>query len=145
MKKRILSFLLVAVMLITILPMTAFAAEEEMSKEFKELLNEKGEFVINMVEPEEFDYDTVECARILYYEYGDVILDYESYDAENSTCNLSLNWEETHNVKIVYNYDSEIKEVADALVATFPDTGSDENYYFRVKDLELINYWLTRK
>ena len=74
MKKRILSFLLVAVMLITILPMTAFAAEEEMSKEFKELLNEKGEFVINMVEPEEFDYDTVECARILYYEYGDVIL-----------------------------------------------------------------------
>ncbi|MBR3771727.1 MAG: hypothetical protein IKL07_05610, partial [Clostridium sp.] len=111
------------------------------------LLNEKGEFVINMVEPEEgeeFDYRIAECARILYYEYGDIFLDVESYDASNSTCDLSLNFEETHNVKIVYNYDEEIKKVADELVATFPETGEEEEFYFRVKDLELINYWLTR-
>lgn len=51
MKKRILSFIIVAMMLVTMLPMTAFATETEMSEEFKALLNENGQFEMNSIIP----------------------------------------------------------------------------------------------
>ncbi|MBQ8627033.1 MAG: hypothetical protein IJ419_12805, partial [Agathobacter sp.] len=46
MKKRVLSFVLVVMMLITMLPMTAFAAETDMSDAFKAILNEEGKLLV---------------------------------------------------------------------------------------------------
>lgn len=143
MKKRILSFLLVAMMLVTMLPMTAFATQTEMSDEFKELLNEKGELVINAVKPitdEEKDFYMMEYMLILSnYE---VYVDTSTYDEENSTADVTY-WgetDETHNVKIVFNYDENVKLATNELVETLPD----EETVFMVSDMEIINYWMSR-
>ena len=144
MKKRILSFLLVAMMLVTMLPMTVFATEAEMSDEYKAILNEKGQYVVNTIVP------TTEYEKGMYlFEYvllmtdETVWVDDFTYDEETSTCDVTLigeNADETHNVEIVFNYDENVKKDIDALVTTFPT----EKTFFHVKDMELINYWLTR-
>jgi len=107
MKKRILSFLLVAMMLVTMLPMTVFATEAEMSDEYKAILNEKGQYVVNTIVP------TTEYEKAMYlFEYvllmtdETVWVDDFTYDEETSTCDVTLigeNADETHNVEIVFN------------------------------------------
>lgn len=145
MKKRILSFLLVVMMLVTMLPMTAFATENEMSDEFKALLNEKGQFEMNSVIPtterEEF---------LILQQYILAITDYcveievaGTYEEDVFKRNILLNTDEIfemHEVEIVFNYDENIKKDVDALVKTFPQ----EETFFYVRDMELINYWLSR-
>lgn len=144
MKKRILSFLLVAMMLVTMLPVTVFATETEMSTEFKSLLNANGEFVINAVEPktqEDLDFYLAEYIFIEHWiEYGDVYGFVETYDEETSTCDIYLNGE-VHNVKIVFNYDKDVAAWMDEVASAFPE----DIEHFYVKDMELFNYWLNKK
>lgn len=144
MKKRILSILLVAMMLVTLLPMTAFATEEEMSDEFKAILNEEGQYVVNTIVPTtEFEKGMYLFEYVLLMTDETVWVDDFTYDEETSTCDVTLVGEfvdETHNVEIVFNYDENVKNDIDALVTTFPE----EETFFHVKDMELINYWLTR-
>ena len=145
MKKRVFSFLLVVMMLVTMLPMTAFATESEMSDLFKSLLNEEGEFVINAVEPrteEERDFYLAEYIWIEHqYEYGDVFGYAETYDEETGTCDICLNGE-IHNVKIVFNYDPDVAAWIEDVASAFPD---DEEHRYEVKDMELLNFWLSLK
>lgn len=144
MKKRILSFLLVVMMLVTMLPMTAFAAEEEMSEEFKAILNEKGQYVINTVVPTtDFEVSMYLLEYVLLMSDETVWIEDVTYDPEDSTCVVTLSTDEIferHIVEIVFNYDENVKADLDALVETLPD----EEMFFEVRDLELINYWMTR-
>lgn len=145
MKKRIFSFLLVVMMLVTMLPVTAFADETEMSDLFKSLLNERGEFVIKAVEPqtqEDMDFYLAEYIWIEHNrEYGDVFGYAETYDKATSTCDIMLNGE-VHNVKVVFEYDPNVavwmNEVASGLL-------EDEEHRYEVKDMELLNFWLYKK
>ena len=144
MKKRILSFLLGVMMLVTMLPMTAYAAEEEMSDEFKAILNDKGQYVINTVVPTtDFEVSMYLFEYVLLMSDETVWIEDVTYDPEDSTCVVELSTEEIferHIVEIVFNYDEDVKADLDALVESLPD----EEVFFEVRDLELINYWMTR-
>lgn len=65
------------------------------------------------------------------------------YDEEEFKRNIFLftdEFDEMHEVEIVFNYDENIKKDVAALVKTFPQ----EETFFYVRDMELINYWLSR-
>lgn len=143
MKKKVFSFLLAAMMLVTMLPMTVFAANEQMSDEFKSYLNEKGELVINAIKPsteEERDFYMLEY-MLMMTDYNIEVLS-DTYDESTSTCDVKY-WgetEETHNVKIVFNYDEDVYAATKELVKTLPD----EKTVFMVSDMEIVNYWMSR-
>ena len=44
MRAKMLSYVLVVLMIMSLIPVSAFASEEAMSDEFKAILNEDGEF-----------------------------------------------------------------------------------------------------
>lgn len=143
MKKKVFSFLLAVMMLVTMLPMTVFAANEQMSDEFKSYLNEKGELVINAIKPsteEERDFYMLEY-MLMMTDYNIEVLS-DTYDESTSTCDVKY-WgetEETHNVKIVFNYDEDVYAATKELVKTLPD----EKTVFMVSDMEIVNYWMSR-
>lgn len=126
------------------MPSTIYAGTENMSDEFKSLLDAEGNLVMNAVEPtnDEEWYLTYELTY--YTKYLDMQLQFSNVSADYSSCDLTIHAneinKETHTVNIVYNYDSEVKGSVKTFAENFP---SDKE--FSVSDLELINYWLYGK
>lgn len=131
---------------------------EQMSEEFRSILNDEGVFVFNRYEPTDEEdmfylYDTL-MMQFYDEEEGQRFTAYDAtYDAEEKTMYFSmLDPEtgvilETHNIPLAFIYDPAIKADVDKLIEDLPE-GEDmggwiEPYYFAVNDLELVNYWLT--
>ena len=131
------------------------AISTEYSDEFKTILNENGEVVINQYEPKPEEYTDIMFEALSekygYMEEGLSFKFYqESHDRVNSTVCASLLDPETnkvlesHIVKIVYNYDKDIKDEIDKMVAEFPEPEEGAmSYDFKISDMEMINYWMT--
>ena len=102
MKKKVLSFLLVVMMLVTMLPMTTFAMEMEMSDEFKSYLNEDGKLEVTFTstapskESLVTEYVWATGSRSVFGEYF-FNVDPDTYNEETDTCLLSrihaMTWE----------------------------------------------------
>lgn len=113
MKKKVLSFLLVVMMLVTMLPMTTFAMEMEMSDEFKSYLNEDGKLEVTFTstapskESLVTEYVWATGSSSVFGEYF-FNVDPDTYNEETDTCLLSrihaMTWEvlETFEVEVVF-------------------------------------------
>ncbi len=131
---------------------------EQFSKDFKSILDDKNQLVLNRYKPtaEEGPDILFEALGMQYSgneEEPQFCFYKPTYNAEEETVYCSLldkdTWEvlETHKVKLVFNYDTTMKAEIDKLIAKLPK-GEDmggwfDTYYFKVTDMELINYWLT--
>ena len=156
--RKLLAYVLVALMVVSLMPMTAFATEggvgTVMSAEFKAILNEDGKFEMKSVVPEdEMDAISYFCENYAMWEKYEGFA-FSNFNEDFSACDISYGYnldtgeyEETHRVEIVYSYDESVKAVMDKLIAKLPEweedeeTGVSDPYYFSIKDLELINYW----
>ncbi|MBQ3545792.1 MAG: hypothetical protein IJA34_12560 [Lachnospiraceae bacterium] len=141
MKNKFLSLCLMGIMIFFIVPLNVFATDAAMSEEFKSILNSNGELVFNYVQPSTID-DVYMISEDFSVSNSDFWMDCESFNDDFSECEIYMNYgqddEEKHMVKVVYNYDEEVKKTADKFVAGFPV----DREYFNVKDLEIINYWV---
>ena len=120
--------LLLALSIMMVLPNKAFA--NEMSDEYKKLLNEDGKLVIDSIKPSNED-EFISVFELLVLKDG---MSYSNIANNFSSCDLTFN-NETHTVEIAYNYNKNIKSKLNGLVKNFP---SNVNY-FKVQDMELIN------
>lgn len=138
--KKILVVMLFLFSVALLMPMLNRVFAVEMSDAFKQILTD-GKLVINSVEPTSLDE-----AYFLIAEY--VGNTYENFRADADTCNENFTYcditydymgenEETHRVNIVYKYDKSIKTLINNYASEFPS-----KKVFRVKDMEIINYWL---
>lgn len=111
MKKRILSFLLIVMMLVTMLPITAFAMGIGMSNEFKAYLNEEGKLEVTYTSTnpnkEEFVREYV-WSTGSYHTYETYYFNVNWYNEATNICSLSridantgLEYE-NHEVEVVY-------------------------------------------
>ena len=51
-------------------------------------------------------------------------------------------YKETHRVEIVYNYDEDMKVQMDDILDNLPEGENGDIYFYAVKDMELINWWV---
>lgn len=139
---RLLSFMLVLLMVVSLLPVTAFATGETISEEFKAILDKDGKFVMNAAKPESEDeaYWLFNETEYMYETYADFRFD--SFSADYQTCEISYMDKETHTVEIIYNFDKTVKSMVDSMVSKFPEGEEFGGYYFAVKDMELLSWWL---
>ena len=151
MRRRMISYFLVLILVVSMMPMTALAAGTgtTMSEEFKAILNEDGKFVMKSVIPtsEEEAYWFFCEMEHMWEQYPDFRFDLFSEDFKSCTIYYKYDWstgiaQESHVVDIVYEYDSDIKTMIDDMVSEFPDGGEEGGYYFSVKDMELLSWWL---
>lgn len=131
------------------------AIDTEYSDEFKSILNENNEIVINMYEPKPEEYTDIMFEALgekyEWIEEGTPFRFYQgSYDRKNSTVCVSMlelgtgKVLESHVVKMVFNYNKDIKEEIDKMVAAFPQPEEGAySYDFKISDMELVNYWMT--
>ncbi len=139
----------------------------EISAEFSTLLTD-GKLVMNRVEPAD-EISLSSLFDSMYFDYGiwaeeerDVYFDFHTatYDEQAHTIYVSrvepcegdafgnLIIVETHQVPISFVWDAAIKEKMDAVINTMPESTTYEDewgewtepYYFKVTDLEFINY-----
>lgn len=113
--------------------------DKKMSDDFKSVL-ENGKFVINSVKPNtEEEWWSLSEVLFMSMKENPWYISYEEEDlsALDLTIIDSNGYPETHRVETVFNYDKNIKKVADEILKKIP-----ENEEFMVKDFELINYWL---
>lgn len=113
--------------------------DRKMSEDFKNVL-EDGKLVIKSVKPT-IQEDWWSLSEVLFMSLKEEPW-FVSYEAEDlSALDLTIidsNGDpETHRVEVVFEYDENIKKVADELLKKMP-----ENKIFTVNDLELVNYWL---
>ena len=131
------------------------AIDAEYSDEFKSILNENNEIVINMYEPKPEEYTDIMFdalgEKYEWIEEGTPFKFYQgSHDRKNSTVCVSMlelgtgKVLESHVVKMVFNYNKDIKEEIDKMVAAFPQPEEGAySYDFKISDMELVNYWMT--
>ena len=120
-------------------------AEDTMSEEFKKLLNEDGKLVFNSIKPKN-EYEWIGLFEPVYYPMVSTgIINAEQFNEDLTSCVINLGVQnqdqiitESHRVEIVYNYNKNIKKVADELAKKLPK----DNQCFEVRDLELVNYWV---
>lgn len=105
------------------------------SEEFKKLLNKDGKLEINAVVPAS-EEDFLVYFEVLIYKEGEHRW-YDCISNDFSSCDLTA-CGETHTVEIVYNYDPKNKEKMQSFIKNFPK----DIEYFKVEDMELINYWV---
>ncbi|MBO5247708.1 MAG: hypothetical protein J6B54_00210 [Clostridia bacterium] len=118
----------------------------EYSEAFQKYLDEDGNFVIKYYQPEEGEpldplFDTLSMSEepLTFY--------LSTLDETNSTIYVSLyNREsgeilETHLVHFVFRCDPAIREMVKDIIELIPE--DPNGYYFTVKDMELINYWMS--
>lgn len=158
-KTKAISVLLVLMMVLSMLPVTAFAAEP--SAEFKTILNEEGKLEVNAYQPTEQTSDPL--IEILNGIYGPMDTEGEPNERDHyfmiseyvdtdgvATVTVKRwdveNWValETHDVELVFLYDRDIKAQVDDMVAAMPaNPGQRDPYYFAVTDLAMFNYWVS--
>ncbi len=131
-----------------------------MSDTFKSYLNANGELVVNRYEPKsEYEIDSLmECLWLLYaydenweyYEPYYLQFNRETYNLDTDEVYVSLIKTETdetiesHLVKLVFKYDTEMKSQIDSLIENIVDsTNPDEITTYNVTDMAIFNYWLT--
>lgn len=109
----------------------------EKSDEFKSILNlnKEGKLVVNGVKPTDENTFMIYFELLIYKE--NEFINYENLAEDFSSCDFIVNGE-AHNVNIVYNYNNAIKQQMDSFIKKFPS----DIEYFKVRDLELINYWV---
>lgn len=132
--------------------------DEQMSEEFRSILNDEGKFVVNRYEPNgEEDLFYLYDALMMHFWDEDEGQSFTVYDATYNTEEKTMYFSmldldtgailETHNVPLTFAYDPALKAQVDKLIADLPEGeevgGWVEPYYFAVNDLELVNYWLT--
>ena len=108
---------------------------EEPTDEYLEVIGEDLTLEFNSIVPKTEDEFYTLFDVLIYEEDSNMILSYVSDDF--TFCDLTINGE-THTVDIVYNYDKSVQEKLGGLINKLPKDLSD----FKVKDLELVNYWL---
>ena len=134
------------------------AIAEQFSKDFQSILNEKNQLVLNRYKPtaEEGSDMLFDALMMKYYvdpEGAQFDFYQPTYNTEEDSIYCSLLDKETgevletHKVKLVFEYDATMKAEIDKLIEKLPK-GQDmggwfDTYYFKVTDMELINYWLT--
>lgn len=149
MRAKLLSYVLVVLMIMSLIPVSAFAGGEAMSDEFKAILNEKGEFEMYSVVPKSED-DVMKFfwdSEKMWNEYPDLWFDEFSDDYKSCVITNSQT-DESHRVNIKYIYDESAMALVDGIVKKIPEGEYNEeydyyeSYLFEVKDMELVNYWL---
>lgn len=149
MRAKLLSYVLVVLMIVSLVPASVFAEEETMSDEFKAILNENGEFEMYSVVPES-ESDIMNYFwenEIMYDKYPDLWFD--EFSEDYKSCVLTNEkLEESHRVNIKYIYDEDTITVVDEIIKKIPkgdyneEDDSYDSYLFEVKDMELVNYWV---
>ncbi len=148
-RTKLLSYVLVVLMIVSLVPASVFAEEETMSDGFKAILNENGEFEMHSVVPESenevmsFFWDNEK----MWDEYPDY--DFSEFSEDYKSCVITnMESEESHKVNIKYIYDEETITVVDEIIKKIPkgdyneEDDSYDSYLFEVKDMELVNYWV---
>ncbi len=120
---------------------------EQYSDAFKKYINKDGKFVVNHYQPEaEEPIDSLFEALWLMDETlhfytstlneEDLSVYVSRYDEET--------WEivETHKVNLVFQYDPAVRKIVKELLETLPEDPNGP-YYFNVRDMELVNYWMS--
>jgi hypothetical protein len=140
--RKLVSVLLIVVILLTITPATLFANAVKMSEEFRAVLTD-GKLVLNSAKPESMDDEIIWIAADDFY-FGNLnfMFNPDTFSEDFSKVELSMYAEETekHIVDVVWNYDAEILEGAQAIADDFPEEWSSY-IHLELSDLELINYW----
>ena len=143
MRTKLLSYVLVVLMIISLVPAAVFAEEESMSEEFKSILNENGEFEMYSVVPKSEDdimsffWDS-EKMRDEYPKY-----DFSEFSEDFKSCVITdMFTEESHRVDIKYIYDEAVIPIVDDIIKSLPEGEDGRGYYFSVKDMELFNWWI---
>ena len=143
MYKKILAIILSLIMVLTMVPVVAFAETIEMSDEFKSILNEDNKLELDCAPPKDLDEAYILIAEYLAVELG---WEYEvsSFNADFTTVVINYygdgrenNFTESHTVPIQYNYDARINNVIDSL-------SKDISQSYTVTDLELVNYFINK-
>lgn len=148
-RTKLLSYVLVVLMIVSLVPASVFAEEETMSDEFKAILNENGEFEMHSVVPESendvmsFFWDNEK----MWDEYPDY--DFSEFSEDYKSCVITnMKSKEFHKVNIKYIYDEDTITVVDEIIKKIPkgdyneEDDSYDSYLFEVKDMELVNYWV---
>lgn len=116
----------------------------KMSENFKKKLNlnESGKLILNSTEPKNGD----DMFWLLYLKFNENNPE-EGYYFENPsadcteidiTIDPNKESEETHRVKIGYDYDKKIKQKLQGFISSFPKNIE----FFHVRDLDIINYFI---
>lgn len=122
-----------------------YVRDKEFSNEFVKHLTD-GKLVFNYTTPTSADDSNLWLAveEFNMNHEGEIYLSPESFNSDFSKCELGIHTEtyreEIHTVDVVWNFDSEVKKVADKYTEKFPQEGE----WFDVTDLELMNYWVNR-
>ncbi|MBO5097043.1 MAG: hypothetical protein J6B96_01865 [Agathobacter sp.] len=136
MKKRVLSFILVVMMVVTMLPMTAFAAE--MSDAFKAILNEDGKLLVTESSGEDAQsfLSGYIARKANATSDGSYSFTLDEYRAEDGTCvisridNMDYSYLETYELEIVYEdvYSDAFKAIFEdgkVVVSSYSENGAD--------------------
>lgn len=120
-----------------------YVADKDPSYKFQEVAP-GGKLVFNQVSPVE-DPDSLWLLIDRFNmdnEEADIHLNSESFNSDYSQCILLTGWdtskEAAYVVDVVWNYDEETVELAKTYVDKIPS----DIEYFKVQDMELINYWV---
>lgn len=115
--------------------------DKTVSQNFKKYLNKNGKFVIDSIKPKHKN-EWLGMYEVLFYNKG-IEADIEFLEEDFSSCEIIVKDNkgipETHNVEFEYKYDEKVKEFVDTITKKIPQ---GETYLFKVKDMELVNYWL---
>lgn len=112
---------------------------ETVSSKFSTVLTD-GKLVLNAV-PSKAMAEAIALDFRMMYHNPEFTL--SNFSSDFSNCVITMNEgradEEIHTVEIVWNYDENIKAIADDIVSKF---SKDKKERFYLSDLEGINYWL---
>ncbi|MBE6939542.1 MAG: hypothetical protein E7457_01800 [Ruminococcaceae bacterium] len=164
LKAKGISVILVLMMVLSLLPVAAFAENASVSPEFQTILNEEGKLEVKHFKPAS-DEEAMLLEQNLYFTYGFedsnfepverdhyfMVSDYDDSGAVPTArvARINENWEEleSHTVELVFVYDEGIKAQVDQIIQGLPNgeetaPGVYDRYYYAVTDLAMFNYWL---
>lgn len=141
MLRKITGSLIAFILIFTMIPTFAFAAESaEMSDEFKAILNEDGELELDCAPPSNDDEAIFMVCEPFYAEHEWKFgIDDSTFNDDYTSAEVryygddEFGEEERHTVKINYNYDADVNARVDELA----DNMSGK---YVVSDLEIVNY-----
>ena len=141
--KKFSSIILIVLMLLSMVPSTVFATadRQQMSEEFSKVLTD-GKLVLNSVKPTSMDDEIIWIvADDFCFANTNFMFNPDTFTEDFSKVELSMHAGETekHIVDVVWNYDVEILEGAQAITDNFPEEWSSY-IHLELSDLELINY-----
>ena len=121
-----------------------YVRDSEMTEAFTEILTD-GKLVLNYVKPTSMEDSTL---WLVTEELNSTFHDFyfspdkftEDFNKWEVTLHEGYSDEEIHVIDVVWNYDEDVAESAKTFIDRFPT----DRPWFRVMDLELINYWVNR-